>query len=380
MLFHALSPLQKRPRPHSRLPLCLTLGIAALASCHAPAPASRATSLYGDVRADSQLIADRVADMVDELHPKVLETLPESVERSLDVWVQETPTLYRFTSSAYEEADGFWAETPSRIHLRRDADDLRRTLAHELTHAALGPSWHVLPGTIEEGLCDLVSVELCPEGASLMRAGRLSAAAFALGGLELELELEVPRRDGSLPGLSYIARILLQSNTTEGIRPLDVFDVRAGLSSTKMHSTDKKAYYGLSYVVVDRIVSRRGIAGLHALCLRARELSLEEVPTSWLVEAAGLDEDPESWRRAIREALGADELHDLVRMYPGFVVEAFETCTRAFKTLRERDSHGALGIRLRLPRTESEIRLTPPVSPSSPGAPMAPPGLTAQAR
>ena len=321
-------------------------------SCQAPAPRSRAISRLGDVRAPSQGIADEVATLVDEFQPRVLELLPDSRDENLDVWIQEEPKLYRFLGNTYEEADGFWAEAPGRIHLRRDADDLKRTLVHELTHATLGASWDRLPGTIEEGLCDYVSVTLCPDSAPTMRAGRLSAASFAIGGLELELTVTDPDE-----GTTYAARILLQSGGPIPLDPLDAFKVRAGLSSTTLEAVDKKAFYGLAYIVVDRIAKRHSLEKLHELCRRAEREDEETIPTEWLLEAAGLDANPKTWRRAIAAALEVPELEQLVLMYPSFVKQALAVCQRTLPPFQGDAQHGELGLSLSLPGCTSSIQL-----------------------
>ena len=332
--------------------------IAGLYSCQAPAPRNRAESRLGLVRAGTQEMADDVAIMVNELHPRVAECLPDVRETQLDVWVQKEPMLYRFLSSSYEEADGFWAELPGRIHLRRDADDIRRTLAHELTHAALGASWRFLPGTIEEGLCDLVSAKLCPEGAPAMRAGRLSAASFAIGGLELELQLDQTTPAGELIA-SYSARILLQSSGPELLDPLEVFDVRAGLSTTTVDPIYKKAFYGLSYLVVDRIVDRGGVEQMHELCLRAERQDRDEIASSWLLKAAGLDSRRSSWQAAIADAFGPRELEELVDMYPQFLSEALKLCRNSFPPLQDTIAHDGLELRLTLPGNTASVALDP---------------------
>lgn len=295
--------------------------------------------------------------MVDDLQPLVVGLLPDSRDENLDVWIQDEPMLYRFLGDTYAEADGFWAEAPGRIHLRQDADDIERTLAHELTHATLGPTWNRLPGTIEEGLCDYVSVELCPESAASMRAGRLSAASFAIGGLELELTVAETDHSRGVE-TSYSARILLQSGGPEPLNPLDVFNVSAGLSSTKLEAVDKKAFYGLSYLLVDRIAKRHGLDKLHELCLRAERENEKTVPSAWLLEAAELDAAPETWQRAIAAALGEAELEQLVLMYPRFVSEALAACQSSLPPFQRATPAKDLRLSLSLPACESSVRLT----------------------
>jgi hypothetical protein len=274
--------------------------------------------------------------------------------------VQETPALYKVGQHAYREADGFWAEGAGRIHLRDDADSLRRTLAHELVHAALADEWRTLPGTLEEGLCDLASARLCPESAVRMRAGRLSSAGFVIGGLRLELEVSVPAEVHALGvGVHFSARLKLEGESGETVDPIGVFGEHAGLSSSRLASDRKKAYYGLAYLVLERIEARGGIAELYRTCERAHADGEKLVPVDVLLESSGLDRDPASWTRAIAEALGEDELNELARMHPGFLIEALSqllTPCLAESGLSQNDFE-VLGARMAIAGTGTSVDL-----------------------
>lgn len=310
----------KRPLHTFPRALAALLALAGLLAtgCAVTPPAQRYDSAEGVVRAAEQRQAAEIAAHLEDLAPRVRALLPDAVERDFEVWLQDEPRLYLFAGPSYEEADGFWAEGPSRIHLRASAASLERTLAHELVHAALGDTWAALPGTLEEGLCDWVSARLVPLGAAEMRAGRLSAASFATGGLELDVELSAPAARGL--ELAVGARVVLTGGHGTDLTPQEVFRVRAGLSSTKLDPSAKKAYYGLSYLIVERVIERRGLDGLHGLCLRARQEGRTEIPAEWLLNAAGLDGvGPHGWRDAIQDALGPDELRLLVHAYPGLL-------------------------------------------------------------
>ena len=141
------------------------------------------------VRADSPFLATHVAGMLARTRDQVIQLIPDSTKAPLEVWLQDELQLYRFRRGSYEHADGFWAEEAGRIHLRTEARHLERTLVHELVHSSLGEAWSALPGTLEEGVCDWVSTHICPHSAAQLRAGRLSAACFGLGSLEIEVEL-----------------------------------------------------------------------------------------------------------------------------------------------------------------------------------------------
>lgn len=302
---------------HPRIPLLLFLA-PALGGCLAAPPRERIASRAGVVRAATQAEAEEVSALLGTLSSQVVALLPDAeIGSELEVWLQEEPGLYRFPAPASGTAEGLWSANHARILLSSGAEDLERTLAHELVHAALGDTWRTLPGSLEEGLCDVVSARVSNEGAPRLRAGRLSSAALACGGLGIELE--VRESDGSRRG--WTARIVL-SGDEPARDPLAVFRVQAGLSSTRLRSGVKRSYYGLSFLVVERVVERVGLEGLHELCLEAGRQGLSQVPHTWLLEAAELSSDPEEWRRAAVMALGPLELRELFDMYPEFAVDA----------------------------------------------------------
>jgi hypothetical protein len=312
------------------------------------------------VRADEHARAREVGEMLEELYPAVQAWLPGAKPGEVEVWVQKTPALYTVGQHAYREADGFWAEGAGRIHLRDDADSLRRTLAHELVHAALAEEWRTLPGTLEEGLCDLASARLCPESAVRMRAGRLSSAGFVIGGLKLDLEVSVPAAVHALGvGVHFSARLKLEGESGERVDPLGVFGEHAGLSSSRLASDRTKAYYGLAFLVLERIEARGGIEELYRLCERTHADRQRKVPVELLLEAAGLDRDPATWTRAIAEALGTEELAELAHMHPGFLVEALSQLLApclAENGLSQND-FDALGARMTIAGTTTVVDL-----------------------
>ncbi|HRV82901.1 MAG TPA: hypothetical protein P5218_15820, partial [Planctomycetota bacterium] len=91
---------------------------------------------------------------------------------------------------------------------------------------------------------------------------------------------------------------------------------------TRVTPASKRGYYGLAYLLVERIVARQGLQHLLDLCLSAKEQGLDAVPRPWLLAAADLEDNPESWRQAALEGMGADELRELMRMHPDFVRDA----------------------------------------------------------
>jgi hypothetical protein len=307
---------------HLAFPAAGVAGVLLL-SCMAAPPSSVLAFDGGRVLAADPTEAERVETLLARLQPELLGLLPDTSFEDLDVWVQDTPSLYMNATEASTDAEGLWSPTHQRIMLSRHADHIERTLAHELTHAALGESWGLLPGSMEEGLADHVSGSLCESGASRLRAGRLSSACLATGGVSLQVDV-MPRADSvpaGTPRTGWSACIRLKGEA-DGTDPMDVFRLAAGLSSTKLESGAKRGFYGLAYLAVSRIVDREGYEGLQGLCLRAEQQELSRVPASWILEAAGLDAAPDSWRSAAAGSMGEPELIELVRMYPDFVSDA----------------------------------------------------------
>ena len=279
--------------------------------------------MQGSVRASTQAQADTLARELDLLAPRVRALLPDARTQKLSVWSQDVPELFWLPRTVMSEADGFYAGSMHRIHLREKAEDLERTLAHELVHASLGESWETLPGTLEEGLCDVIAAQLCPESAARLRAGRLTSACLAFGSIGLELECSLaPESAASGIEVRFLAHLRVDGAAETPIDPLDVFRSSAGLSSAKLSPHVKKALYGLAGMVVQRIVDRHGLEGLHELCLRAKSLHQSHVQTSAILEAAELDRDPAHWRAALLEGLGGAELAEFLRGHPDLATPA----------------------------------------------------------
>lgn len=307
--------------PIARLRL-MAIAVAAFLSggCLVAPPTEDVQARDGLVRAGTLERAQVVASALDRLAPGVLERVPDSRRCRLEVWVQDVPALYEHQADAYSDADGFFAEQAGRIHLRDGSDHIERTLAHELVHASLGPSWKSLPGTLEEGLCDYVSTLLCPDAAGRLAAGRLSSAAFATGGLSLDVDLAEPATErAGEHDVCWSARLRLEGEPRVNVDPFRVFDLEAGLSSTALSGVQKKAYYGIAYLLVRRIAERVGLEGLHELCLRANAEGLDQIPAERVLEAAGLGLDRAGLRGAILAAFGPAELEALVGSHPEFL-------------------------------------------------------------
>ena len=349
-------------RKHSPIGLFSLAGVAGvlLLSCMAAPPSSIRAFVGGRVRASSQLEATRVENLVSRLRPELLGLLPDSSFTELEIWVQERPSLYRFNSEGTADAEGLWSPSHRRIMLSRHADHLERTLAHELTHAALGKSWSMLPGSLEEGLADHVSASLCEDGAARLCAGRLSSACLATGGLALDIDI-IPGTVRTYASAStrrgWSTRIRLKGDTHEA-DPLNVFRLAAGLSSTRLDIGAKRGYYGLAYLVVSRIAENGGYEELHALCEEAARRGEDEVAVEDVLAAARLTADPADWSRAAAQAMGREEIIELVRMYPDFLVQAVDGYLRTGTAGQDpREALDGLEVRIRLAQGRAQVSL-----------------------
>ncbi len=314
----------ERPRFAGRTARALALAAVSLAfpACLARPPAEFATARLGTVRAATSARAEQVARAFDALAPLVLAELPGASIEPLEVWVQETPTLYILRASTYSDTDGFWAEGVRRIHLRDAADHLERTLAHELVHASLAPEWDALPGTIEEGLCDVVAARVVPDAARRLRSGRLATAAAALGGLPIEVDLWLEGEpNGTVIARGLEARLRIVGEGEARVDPLDVFVVRAGLSTARAEPAARRAFYGIGFLVAERIEARIGLAGLHALCVQTIARGGQQVAPKELLQAADLEPHASSFHAAILESLTPLDLREILRLHPAMLVE-----------------------------------------------------------
>ena len=291
----------------------------AFVACLAVPPRAVYEIEHGTVRADDPQEARAVADLLAVLRPRLLACLPDAREDHVEVWLQDEPRLYRFPHEAGSDAEGLYAPSQGRILLSRGLEDMERVLAHELVHATLGPSWSRLPGTLEEGLCDALAARVSGQGVERLRAGRLSSAALACGGLQLVVTVRTTGPDGTRRG--WAARVSLSSDERVEDPGRDVFQVEAGLSSTKLEPNVKRGLYGLSFLLVDRVVERVGVEGLHRLCLEAEREGRSKVSRQALLGAAELDGDVGAWRTAAAASMRPGDLADLARMYPGIVAD-----------------------------------------------------------
>ncbi|MEO0650815.1 MAG: hypothetical protein AAFZ65_09055, partial [Planctomycetota bacterium] len=226
------------------------LGVLGLA-CAAPAPAVSVSHSMGLVRAESASDAEHFGALVGDLQPAVLESLPGSVERDTEVWIQEELS-HRWGELAPDNVKGFTLigsdNDRGRIHLRRNTDYPEWFLAHELVHALIGPEWSTLPGVLEEGLCEVIAAELSPAAAPRIRALRAVESSLFLGRMRIVLEydaLEMPDGDRELE---------IDFHYQSGGAGVELLDVLAYDTLTLKDRWKRlpDSFYGIGFLIVER--------------------------------------------------------------------------------------------------------------------------------
>lgn len=288
----------RRSRGARSLAVLGALVCASLAGCLAAPPPILVSTPFGDVRAASTEKATEVAGLLAELAPRVQQILPGAQHRSIDVWVQPELRVYR-NQSRPESVRGFTLLSDEfdarRIHLVDDGQS-SWYLSHELVHALIGSSWRTLPGVLEEGLGDVVAELLNPGFADHIRAHRLLNTAVLTEGFELGFAFGIPEDDRPPHAWRRASTRLLvrpDEEHTEAVGGIDLRELLATPRSRlhRRYPEIPEALYGFAWLMTSRIVERRGLEGLHALCERAQAEGLELVPPDWLAQAAGIDLD-----------------------------------------------------------------------------------------
>jgi hypothetical protein len=283
------------------LPLLVVLSSAA---CVVAPPAVSLPSEHGVIRADSLQAAEELAASYDRAYEQVQQRLPALRSVKAEVWQQQQLAYYTWKPLA-AGVGGFAMRRKDRIHVIPSAEPQRsQILAHELVHLLRTDAWDVLPPYVEEGLCDTVAFEVEPYQAYRLRAQRLVHAlrpwytvtydqTTRSMGLTLSNEVVLPRAD---------------------IVPIEA--LAADRETFARYRRDEQpgdpVYRGLGYVVASRIVARHGYDGLYELCRRSVREGHRWLPADWLLEAAGLVDEPAAWKQAALEALGPQERASLL--------------------------------------------------------------------
>ncbi len=271
------------------------------------------------VRANDPEVAKDVSMLLARGRGVLAKTLPALADTGVEVWVQETPMAPGYRTPHFSSA--FVMKRPGRrprIHVAQSV--LENAFLHELTHALLDESWRPLQLAIEEGLCELVSHKMAD--VSVMVAD-LRCAAQSGGSSPFYVSFEIPQETGDPERHSTLWGNSGGSDSSKS--SLTVADILSFTSSRElngMSSAEVAHIYGVGYLVVFRIVSSRGINGLHEVCLRSTKEGFEQIPAEWLLEAAEI-ESQEHFERVADEALRSGSIH------AAFLSDEFERVVRA---------------------------------------------------
>ena len=270
-------------------------------ACVAP-PAASVESLHGIVRAPTPEEAASLAELLDDLHPRVRAVLPGTEAPRVEVWLQEELRMFSMLEPS-SEVVALNFDAWNRIHLKRGSGFLPEDLAHELVHLMLDSSWKTLPPVLEEGLADHVGLTLNPGMAAGFRAGRLSMVLGGLGCYSGRIRFARP----AIEGADSLVFHMIEP-PREIVSPLAAFRSEVQEISPHSRSAQKNTLYGLGFLAVERIVTEVGYEGLHALAVEAAENGQRTIPSDVLLDASRLDGEAQSWVDATLEAMGRAEL------------------------------------------------------------------------
>ena len=245
------------------------------------APAASVETPHGIVRAPNRELAREAALHVREVRATLERHLPDLRDVRTDVWVQRRAWAGPWVWFQVGSLHAFTMETAGTEHPRIHVpiESYRSSIVHEMVHALLGPSWDTLPAVLEEGLCDYLAVELMND--TERRLSRLIAAHYAN---------ELVERGVLSP---------------EEVAPSAMLAPRQSL---ELHARGKEyaSYaYGLGYALATRIVERRGLAGLHRLCVSAAEAGRAQVPARQVLAAAEVSEHTDVGRLVLPDVEAA---------------------------------------------------------------------------
>lgn len=276
-----------------------------LAACQGPQPQLpySATRVAGRVMARSQATAEKYADLIDQLTPRVRSLLPSSNDLPVDLRVVSDEERNTVKGATWRMGGGFkWIEIDSTTSSGVE----RFLVAHELTHFVLDETWDQLPAVMEEGLAEVVAMSVDPDSAPLRRGRHARDLGTALHTQSFESGGE------SRLVLTGIAVRLWDSGRIV-TPPFGAFrtlpDLRAALrlgpvGFAGLDPGDSALLYAVGYLLAARI----GIPGLHLLCERAAEEGLSTVPADWIFQAARLDpDDRQAWVIAVHGWWGEAE-------------------------------------------------------------------------
>lgn len=270
----------------------LLLFFALLASCASWTPGTPQFSVdtpLGTAYAHSPERASRLVDTWMKMARSIQQRLPGAKhDEQLDIWLmheEEIPDPFSIGHPmggvTYSiNGDAWLIQVP-------DTHKLDWVLAHELTHALLGPEWNTLGGMLEEGLCEWVGSQEDPELAPVreLQVYMGAAAMFGHNQTGMFFNNSVRLDDGSIK-----MRWLGEKGTSPN-PPWTIEDLRFYLSQPSIAEfPDVRAgLQRMGTVLVYRIVARKGLQKLFQMCSDAKARGEATLPFDEVMHAAGLD-------------------------------------------------------------------------------------------
>jgi hypothetical protein len=256
-------------------------------------PAVAIETRLGTVRAGDSATARVAADAYLEFADALASLAPDLRTPGVDVWVQDRIRVSAgsIRSTSANHFGGITlsrgAEGAYRIEVSKQSrlgDGFKGTLAHELVHAMLGPSWDTLPAAVEEGLCDSLSTMVTDRSGRRMALLATAARWKKLGATCL---FRSRGDDGEWADFYYRAGVEIGPDTP-GTSDLKVGEIIARRDIHSGHAVDRKHIYAVGFTLVLLARERVGITGLHDLCVRARAQGLGTIPADWILSATGV--------------------------------------------------------------------------------------------
>lgn len=244
----------------------------------------------------------------------VAKLLPGSTREALTL-VERTPgQMPGPYAHGYTETPTFGAlrsGSGRRIFLRDTAAPA--VLTHELVHASLGAEWNALPPVLEEGLADHLAFELHPD--SYLQVERWQAALWR----EFDVQVEHVLAIGEQREAGSFTLRLSPGPMPAPFGPAEALELSASQAFSSETAALGNRYYGLGFAMVERLVERIGLDGLHQVTRNASQagsaLLAEDVSD---LLGGGEDLLPPAWlEQRLEQALRASlldfpELRELV--------------------------------------------------------------------
>jgi hypothetical protein len=273
------------------------------AACMTPAPPVRVAGALVTVHAESEHAARELARRADDAAAWIRSICPETRSSRPVIWRVEHIEPFRGFPFA-EETDGlhFQFLCIDRIYLAQYAESGAET--HELGHYLLGGDWRRLPPFLQEGLANWFHIH-DPGVDGTLRGDLLSAIAALALGVDVLIEL----RPTTSPGLVQPRGLRGSFGFTSQLPGPEQVATRSKSALVFQPIAERLTAHAHGYVLVERVIARKGLTGLLDLCRRARQENRARVPLEWLYAAAGVA-DEHGLRHAVQAELspGAFEL------------------------------------------------------------------------